>query len=354
MRKMAFLVHLRDIEDLAHVLPLPKFLFGKILRRPLLSLFWKLKGRNGFSVVSKFHVNSEADGHIILIWLTGAQVMDPSKNKMVRKRILEATLYAQNRLGCSVVGLGALTASVTKSGEWLAQAPEVKVAITHGDSYAAALAIQGVNDVIQKISLPKKDSVLAVVGATGIIGKTVSLALAPNFDKLILIGRDTFRLKTLQEEAQKCGCQVVIDSDLIQVRNADIVITATSAPKAIIKPEHLKQNAVVLEVSQPRNVSPALIKQRPDILLIDGSIASVPSNVKFWWMSLPPYHTFGCMAETVLQTIANDNNHHVGKVDPLFMDIVMERGRDFGFPAAPFTSFGKSIPPNKFLEIFSK
>jgi predicted amino acid dehydrogenase len=352
---MAFLIHLRDVEDLAHVLPfLPKFLFNKILRRPLLSLFWKLNGRQGFSVVSKFHINQEVDGCIILIWLTGAQVMDPSKNKMVKKRILDAALYAQNCLGCSVIGLGALTASVTKSGEWLAQRPEIKIAITHGDSYAAALAIQGVNKIVQKINLPKRDSTLAVVGATGIIGEAVSLALAQKFDKLILIGRDTFRLKTLQEEAQKRGCQAIIDSDLIQVKNADIVITATSAPKAIIKAEHLKQNAIIFEVSQPRNVSPALTKQRPDILLIDGSIAMVPQGIKFWWMSLPPQHTFGCMAETILQTIANDNNHHVGKVDPLFMNIVVKRGSMWGFPMAPFTSFGKLILPEKFIETSQK
>jgi len=336
------------------ILPLPKFLFGKILRRPLLSLFWKLKGRNGFSVASKFHASSEVDGHIILIWLTGAQVMDPSKNKTVKKRILDATLYAQNCLGCDVVGLGALTASVTKSGEWLTQIPEVKVSITHGDSYAAALAIQGVEEIIKKINLPKKDSTLAVIGATGIIGEAVSLALAPKFDKLILIGRNVFQLKALQEKVATCGCQAEIDYDLIQVRNADIVITATSAPKAIIKPEHLKQNAVVFEVSQPRNVPLAVIKQRSDILLIDGSIASVPQNIKFWWMSLPPQHTFGCMAETILQTMVNDKNHHVGKIDLSFMDTVLERGRLFGFPAAQFTSFGKDVPPKKFLEIASR
>jgi len=205
-----------------------------------------------------------------------------------------------------------------------------------------------------KINLPKKDSTLAVVGATGIIGEAVSLALALSFDKLVLVGRDAFRLKALQGKVERRGCQAVISSDLVQVRNADVVITATSAPRAIIKSEHLKQSAVVFEVSQPRNVSESLVKQRPDILVIDGSMASVPKNIRFWWMSLPPQHTFGCMAETILQAITNDDRHHVGKVDFSFMGVIAERGRAFGFPAAEFTSFNEKIPPEKFLEISSR
>ncbi len=354
-RRFAFIVHLRDINDIAHTLPVPNFLITKVLRRPILWLLWKLRGRLGFMVRSKFRVNDEVEGYIIVIWMTGAQMMKSNHNGWVRRRILETILYAQNKLHCDVVGLGALTASVTNAGQWLASRPEVTAAITHGDTYAATLTLEGVQKLANLAILVLDEATVAIVGATGIIGEALSKALVPITGKLILIGRKMERFAGLRKSIDghiKDG-KVVLATNIGLVRDADIVITATSWPEAIIRAEHLKRNAIVYEVSQPRNVSKTLIKERPDVLVIDGAYAQVPEDINFWWMSLPPHHTFGCMAETLMQCWEGDKAHHVGSIKLDFVAEVRRWAEKRGFAHASFTSFDRpiSVPQPQILKV---
>ncbi|MEW6184770.1 MAG: hypothetical protein AB1585_03415 [Thermodesulfobacteriota bacterium] len=340
MENFAFIVHLRAIEDIAYTIPfIPKWIITKLLRRPILWLMWKLYGRLGFMVRSSFKVNNNIKGHIVLIWLTGHQMIAPNHNGSVRKRILEAILFAQNRLNCGVVGLGALTASVTSGGRWVAEHPEITCAITHGDHHATGLAIEGIEKLAkEKFGSTLSNLTLNLIGATGIIGDALSRALTPLTGKLILTGRKKSKLAKYSNLPN-----VEISDDITDAITADIVVTATSWPDALIKPEHLKKGAIVYEVSQPRNVSPQVAEKRKDILIVDGSYARVPENINFWWMSLPHHHTFGCMAETIMQCLEGDPNHHVGSIDLSFLEEVKRRAQKYGFTHADFTSFNTPI-----------
>lgn len=343
MRKFAFIVHLRGIEDIAYTIPfIPSWVVTKILKWPILWIMWRLRGRLGFMVRSIFRVNNDVQGHIIVIWLTGHQIAG-AKNGRVKRRIMDAVLYAQNKLGCQVVGLGALTASVTKAGKCVADHKEVKCAITHGDHHAVGLAIEGIEQIAKKrFDSDLSDLTVNVIGATGIIGDALARALIPVTGKLILTGRRKHKL------AQFAGLSnVTISDDISDAREAEIVVTATSSPEALIKPEHLKKGAVVYEVSQPRNVSRQVTKEREDVLVIDGSYANVPEGVKFWWMSLPPQHTFGCMAETIMQSLEGDQEHHVGAIDLTFMEEVKRRAKKYGYWHAPLTSFNEEVNIDK-------
>ncbi len=342
-KKFAFIVHLRSLDDIAYVIPfMPKFIITRIFRRPILWLFRKLRGRWGFAVRSRFSVNEEMEGYIILIWLTGSQMM--SGQGFVRERILEVVLYAQDELECEVIGLGALTASVTKAGNWLIDQPGIKpeTVITHGDSYAVSLTLEGVSEIARKFDGLSRSTV-AIVGATGIIGEALSRALSGKARELILIARKREKLERLQNSLLG---RASIDTQIQAVKEADIVITATSWPESLINSEDLKEGAVVYEVSQPRNVPKKVLYERPDVLVIDGAYAQVPPDVKFWWMSLPRHSTFGCMAETMITALANgsiERKHRVGQIDLEFVEKMRELGKKYGFGHAEFTSFNKEI-----------
>lgn len=344
--KFAFIVHLRTFEDLIYTLPIPKSFipFLKLLKPIILPLFWKLKEGKGFLVKSKFHAEEGIEGYILLIWLTGEQIMDGGKAHKVRNRILEAVLYAQNSLGCQIIGLGALTASVTDAGEWLTRQPEVKAAITHGDSYAAAVTIQGIQKLCQQIKLDFSQARVAIVGATGIIGQALAFQLSPILkEKLLLIGRNLKKLKVLQWQAG-AGNNPRITTNIKEMQFADIIITATSWPGALLNGEHLKKGVIIYDVSQPQNIHPSVLEKRPDISVIDGAYIAVPPYIEdFWWMSLSIGITFACMAETIMQALEWDLGNHVGQIDPEFLKETLRRAEKHRFRHAPFTSFGKII-----------
>lgn len=351
MKRFAFIIHLRTIEDLVIAFPLlPKFLIP-VLRYPILYLFERLKGRSGFMVRSKFKVGERVDGYILLILLTGEQIMSIERAHKVRRRILEAVLYAQDKLNCNIIGLGALTSSVTNAGQWLVRQPEIKAAITHGDSYSVCAAAEGIKKAAKLAGFDFSRITVAIVGATGIVGEGLVYQLAPLVrNRLILIGRNSKKLEAVRAEAKKIGSNPTISLDIDDIGEADIVVTATSWPKALVGANHLKNGAIIYEVSQPRNVSPSLLKERPDILLIDGAYVSVPNDINFWWMGRLPYTTFACMAETTMQALEGDLENHIGSIDPVFVKEVQFRAKKYGFSHAPFTSFNKKISQERFRE----
>lgn len=349
MKDFAFIVHLRSIEDIAHAMPLPKWLLTKLLRRPVLSLFLKLKGRAGFKVDSSFKIEGEeGSGYIILLWMTGKQVME--NPVLARRRILEAASYARNRLGVEILGLGALTASITGAGKWVETELKKRgmndITVTHGDTYATALATEGVLKIALKKGLNIDRSSIAIVGATGIIGEAFTRFFAERFPprELVLVGRRKGKMEEMAEQFSLQGGKVVTSTDVEAVKGSDIVITATSAPESLLSSKHLKEGAMVYEVSQPRNVSYQVKKERPDILVIDGAYAKVPDRIRFHWMGLPPGITFGCMAETIILALGEYNGKNlIGRVNLDLMEEIKREGSKRGFVIANPTSFNEPI-----------
>ena len=149
-------------------------------------------------------------------------------------------------------------------------------------------------------------------------------------------------MKSLVEEPGH-RLKITATLDIEDISEADIVVTATSWSKTIIQGYHLKEGAVVYEISQPRNVSKSILLERPDVTVIDGARVKVPDGIKFWWMNLFPHVTFACMSETMMQALEKDFNSHIGEIDPKFVKETERRAKMYGFSHAPFTSFNKPL-----------
>ncbi len=83
--------------------------------------------------------------------------------------------------------------------------------------------------------------------------------------------------------------------------------------------------------------------EREDVLIVDGAYVKVPEDIKFWWMSLLPQKTFGCMAETMILAIEEIKENKVGSVDLDFVEKIKKIGDKHGFGHAELTSFNKKI-----------
>ena len=189
-------------------------------------------------------------GHITGLLLTSHQMMELPK-EVVRQRILDAALFIQNELEVDVIQLGALTTSVTDGGVWMTKQNEYKCFVNHGDSYTAAVTCQAVSKALHLFKKESSDQILAIVGAYGVIGEAVSKIIVPQFKHSILIGRKKEKFKELEEKLQG-NFETTVD---FKTKEADVIITATSHPEALLKPEHLKNHAIIVDVSQPPNLS---------------------------------------------------------------------------------------------------
>ena len=178
-----------------------------------------------------------------------------------------------------MVQLGVLTTSVTRGGRWLVDQKRYSGFVNHGDSYTAAVTCQAVFKALDLFDKQPSDLVLAVVGAYGIIGEAVSKILVPSFKHSVLIGRREHKLQELKEKLKRNSS--IETTTKLKTKMADVVVTATSHPSALLNSGHLKKNAVVVDVSQPPNVSYGVCRDRLDVFRVDGGFVDLPSEYNF-------------------------------------------------------------------------
>lgn len=353
MRKCAFIIHPRLREDCDFGRRVGTFLgIGEKLgmkltpKKPFEWVFSHLKGRCGFTVCSHFDILGRAEGYLIAVLLTAEQMIN-LKPRYVRKRIIDdAILYAQNKLGVDIVGLGAYTSPLTDNGNAVIKDERIKCRITHGDSLSAASVLPLAQECLRIKNLSFDSCRIAIIGGAGIVGRGTAILLSElNPAGMILTGRTLIKLEKVAAEIRNNGYtgQLETTVDNSTIINADLIIASTSDPKAIIKPEWLKESCVVIDMAQPYNMSNATAFLRPDVLRVDGGYMSIPGvNINFE-MGPPQGATFACFTETMLLSLGNDCDHHVGPIDPLFAKIMLKQAKDSGFGIAPLTSFSEKI-----------
>jgi hypothetical protein len=146
--KVAILGHLLTRKEYRYLFP-----YARWLPLPLIEWFISIVPDNKkFMPVSRFSIFDKAEGYVVGIAITSHNVMNWPKEK-VRKIISDACLYAQNELKCDLVMLGALTAPATAAGLWLREQPELKIKITTGNTYTAAIAIEGADKAMELAQL---------------------------------------------------------------------------------------------------------------------------------------------------------------------------------------------------------
>lgn len=344
MEKFAFLIHARDVSDMSRKFPgaryLPDWLIEGVTKR--------LGGRIGFTTCSNFDVYGKAEGYLVGIILTSKQIVTLPR-ELVHQRILEAILFTQDKLGAKLIGLGALTTSATDGGKWIAQHPNVRAKITHGDAYVVAVAEEDIEKLMGACGFKRGKAKIAIVGAYGVVGEALAKVLALKGHQLILIGRNETKLEGLRE-GLKSKNNILTSTELSEMQKAEIVVTTTSHPGALLKSEHLSQGAVVYDIAQPINASPKLVKERPDIIRVDGAYVGIKGIDLGFNMGPPPGTTFGCVAGTIIEALEGENNHYVGEINLAHVEETKRWAEKYGFSPIPFSCFGKPIALERFQE----
>jgi len=252
-------------------------------------------------------------------------------------------------LKCNLVMLGALTAPITSAGLWLREQPEVKLAITTGNTYTAAITIQAAEKAMELAGLDEKNLNLAVVGSAGVIGEAVVKHFNEKGVHLILVERNMEKFERLKPSLK--GNNYELTDDIKNIIKADVVITATSHPEALITGDMLKKNAIVVDVAEPSDVVANINEVRPDVICIDGGRVRWDKVGLGADLGLPKNIGFACMTEGMLQSLEEDKNDYIGSVKMEHLQETIQWAEKWGFGLADFTSFNKPIDLEKFKRI---
>lgn len=313
--------------------------------------------------------------------------------------INQAVSLATER-GAKIVGLGAYTSIVTMGGRRLL--PHVEVALTTGNSYTVVSGVEAILTAAERIGLDLDQVTGAVVGAGGAIGKALALLLAEQVERIILIGnphrpeKSEYRmLKVAVEIIQhlrnlatsghpfatgSLGAYVAQLNDLPQddeplatwvdyvqhllttdapiiitvdsqkhLPQADVIMVATSSLETLITSEMLKWGALVCDMSRPSNVSKQVLEERPDVLVIDGGVISVPNQPDLGWnFGFEVGDAFACMSETMMLALEQHYEHTSIGADLSLAQLQWMRdlAEKQGFALAGFRNFDRPLPPD--------
>jgi acetylornithine/succinyldiaminopimelate/putrescine aminotransferase/predicted amino acid dehydrogenase len=344
-------------------------------------------------IVSK--TGQAAYGEFIIVPRTAGELAQmPYYDAM--SEIKAAAQLAKER-GAKIIGLGAYTSVVTRGGLYLKD--DGLPPLTTGNSYTVVAAKQSIEAALEMTGRDLSTSCATVVGATGSIGRAISILLSQDVGKLILVGNparpteskrrlmqvraDILRsIVELRSQGKKLPkgtlagaiydllppeCQGWDEMDCINLaaemeqylcvihdvcdvhralQEADVVVMATNAVGDLARPEDIKEGAVVCDISRPPNISRDVRMSRPDIFVIDGGVVSLPRDSKLSLnLDLDPGLAYACMAETMILALERRFEDASLGID-LDMDSVTEIGRlaeRHGFrPAMIHSSFKAS------------
>ncbi len=352
MEQFAFIIHPIDAKrDVSRKYPIAKYL-------PTSLIEWAIKGRDPEFMAEMVGIRSktgrEAHGWMIACPLTPHQMVTLPID-FVWDKLQKCGEMVQER-GAKILGLGAFTSVVGDGGITLSQRLPT-LAITTGNSYTVATAIEGAKTAGEMMGLLLPESKVAIVGATGAIGATCAEIMAREAAEVALVGRSVERLDALTQRLKALNrATISLHTDVAEgLRDADIIITVTSAVEAVILPEHIKSGAVVCDVARPRDVSVRVAKERDDVLVIEGGMVQVPGEMHLprpghpggpeFSFGFPPGTSYACMAETMM--LALDQRYEsftLGKeVSVAQVDQINEIATRHGFGLAGFRSFERAV-----------
>lgn len=340
MHKFAFIIHPIEYEDVSR-----KFKIMNKLPRKFVEGFARmlppLKVSEITGVKSKY---AETEGYFVAVPLISNQMMSLPED-YVMKKIIKAGKIAE-RLGAEIVGLGALTSVVGDAGFTVAK--NLNIAVTTGNSYTIATAIEGTRKAAELMGKDIRDSEVVVIGATGSIGKVCAEILSREAKYMTLVARNKQKLEDFSSYLlEKTGMAARVTSDVKgALKTADIVVTVTSAVDTIIKPEYLKPGAVVCDVARPRDVSKEVADARDDVLVIEGGVVEVPGDVDFHFnFGFPPKTSYACMAETMILAMEGRiENYSLGRdLTVEQVDTIAKLAKKHGFKLGGFRSFERAV-----------
>ncbi|MEL6269831.1 MAG: shikimate dehydrogenase, partial [Chloroflexota bacterium] len=181
----AFIIHPISIKrDVARKFPL----LGNVLTEKQINFFSRYFPPVYISEITG--ARSVETGHDIKGWFIAAPYTPPTMMSLPPEEVydkLVACGHMAERLGAKILGLGAYAAVVGDAGRTVAD--RLDIPVTTGDSYTVVMAVEAVREAARRMDIDIAASTVAVVGATGAIGKTCAQMIASECAHLKVIGR---------------------------------------------------------------------------------------------------------------------------------------------------------------------
>jgi len=342
----AFIVHPRNIKDVYRQYPFLRAIPSSLVKLVLRSYWPVIISR--VSGLSSVESGREVRGFVLAVPLTAEQML--ADRDLARRKIIQAARLAK-KSGAKIIGLGGLTASMSRGG--LDVVENVKINVTTGHAYTAHNVSQNLFALMDRFGSSREEVLVAIVGAAGSIGSSTAQVVAREGFKRILLVEVERKKDAVQKlipilEGLNPDIDVRVSHSIEDIRDADFVVTATNTPEALVRSHHLKSGAVVIDDAQPSDVAPEVLL-RPDVLVVEAGVVHTPAIRTHFDFNLKGKNdTFCCMAELlILAAHGWDDHYTIARTDLKRVDTIASWGEALDFKPAALQNFLESISDEK-------
>ncbi|MBW2412793.1 MAG: aminotransferase class III-fold pyridoxal phosphate-dependent enzyme, partial [Deltaproteobacteria bacterium] len=354
--KVGFLVHFLDESQLAAIEPSFANFSSREQDRFIRKMMPVAKPCHIASTPITAASGQKINFNLIAVPMTSRHMSEALKNPTDSPalRMVKDAVSLACKIGCEVVGLGQYTSIVSHNGEAII---EPRLTITTGNSFTVAISVQSILEAAHLKGLNPAHTSLSLIGAAGNIGRAYARIIARYFTRINLVGSarpgslerlEALRAKIVQESYKRLArskspaygpggiaqrlskiplvkelladdvdaqtaWQVIrfekwlnpiipVSTEISTISKSDIIVAVSNSHKRFIRSEHVKQNAIICDVSVPCSTDTDIIQKRKDVMFFTGGIVKLPlgEGIQAPAFPLPPGHVFACMAETML------------------------------------------------------
>lgn len=340
----AFLIHPTSADDLLNIMPQAIIDLDEPHRKEFQQWMasWFARRYEPAPVFHAERIESKLGGYVegwlIACPLPPERMMRLSKAN--REKLLHQYVEAAKALGADIVGLGAFTSIISRGGMDIADAG---IPITTGNSFTAIASAESLHKALAATGQSRLDTCVAVIGASGSVGRLAAIHLSTYYASLVLVGNsanaqaieqlgeiageiyaqalhqmqrghpsglalylrtyllepvsvvarcnqivlrdeapDYREVRRIVEQHLPGPAPISVSVDIEQViRNAHGVLSATSVGKSFIEPAWLKDAAVVCDAARPPDLKASVREERPDVLVFEGGVVKFVEPYKF-------------------------------------------------------------------------
>ncbi|MBI3541688.1 MAG: aminotransferase class III-fold pyridoxal phosphate-dependent enzyme [Deltaproteobacteria bacterium] len=220
------------------------------------------------------------------------------------------------RDGMDFVGLGQYTSIVSRNGLLLRR---TGLNLTTGNGLTAGYAYQALVQAARDTGRELSELRIGVVGAAGNICCALTQVIADKAREVLLVFREGTEESQRAKDTHKAivmgssidPARLSSSGRIADLKDCDVVVMGTSSAESVLFPEHLKENAIVLDVSVPSNIDERVYKERPDVKCYHGGRAKLPlgQNLRSDWLPAPVGETYACLGETICGGLVGHAGH---------------------------------------------
>ena len=302
----AFLVHPRYLKDVRE-----KFFIFRLIPKAVIYFFTRHFPPIFVSYVYTNFKKGDRTvrGAIIACPMLPDQML--KERSLASKRIIQCAQYAE-KIGVRMIGLGALTSSMTRGGLDIIE--HVSVGVTTGHAMTTYVVSLNTKSIAEKMGYDLTHSSIAIVGAAGSIGSNTARFLAQSGAENFLFIDTKYKTDLLyalrnEIEATYPKCRIKISNNIANVKDVRIIVTATNAHEEIVYSKYVSLGTIIVDDAQPTDIA-ADVMQRQDVLVLEAGVLDVPGVVVP--INLGLHNTndiFSCLAE-VTCLVANGWSGH--------------------------------------------